>query len=54
MRDDVICIIQEYSRESDFMAEIDELLQNLSALDEDELEARLGRRAQTIGDDLAR
>ncbi len=54
MRDDVIRIIQEHSRESNFMAEIDELLQNLSTLNEDELEARLGIRAQTIGDDLAR
>ncbi len=48
MRDDVIRIIQEHSRESNFMAEIDELLQNLSTLNEDELEARLGIRAQSL------
>jgi hypothetical protein len=36
------------------MANIDELLQDLSALPEDELEAQLGIRAQTIGEEAAR
>lgn len=36
------------------MADINELLQTLSELDEDELEAKLGMRAQTIGEALKR
>lgn len=34
------------------MADINEILQNLSELDEDELAAQLGMRAQTIGKNL--
>lgn len=36
------------------MANVDELLQNLSTLSEDELEAQLGMRAQTIGEEATR
>lgn len=36
------------------MPDVSELLQALSNLNEEELEARLGMRAQTIGDDLKR
>lgn len=36
------------------MTDIDELLQNLSTLSEDELEAQLGARAQTIGEEATR
>ena len=36
------------------MADLDDLLRNLSALNEEELEAQLGMRAQTIGKDLTR
>jgi hypothetical protein len=36
------------------MANIDELLQDLSTLPEDELEAQLGLRAQTIGEEATR